>query len=73
MILRKLYTIAFYIALPLILLRLLWRSRLIPDYRRRILERFGFFKKPLLAPGIWVHAVSLGEVNAATPLIKALL
>ncbi len=44
-ILRKLYTFIFYCALPVIVARLLWRSRIIPDYRRRILERFGIFKE----------------------------
>ena len=74
---RWLYTLLLYLLLPLILLRLWWRGRLAPAYRRRIGERFGFFAAPDIykqagrAP-IWVHAVSVGETIAAAPLIRAL-
>lgn len=71
--LKPIYTILFYLAIPFILLRLLWRSRHIMDYRQRWLERFGFFAiTEQWQQGIWVHTVSLGEVVAATPLIKAI-
>lgn len=70
---RYLYTILFYIATPFILLRLLMRSLRNPAYRHRWSERFGHVT-PLKNPKvIWLHAVSLGESIAATPLIKALL
>jgi len=69
---RHLYTILLYIAIPFILLRLLWKSRKNPAYRQRIKERFGYLNKPLSTGGIWVHAVSVGEVLAAVPLIKQL-
>src|SRR6185312_6807216 len=36
-------------------------------------ERFGFFDDPKIHDSIWVHAVSMGEVNAAMPLIDALM
>jgi 3-deoxy-D-manno-octulosonic-acid transferase len=42
-----------------------------PDYRKRVSERFGFYPKQL-QESIWVHAVSVGETIAAIPLIKAL-
>jgi 3-deoxy-D-manno-octulosonic-acid transferase len=69
--LRYLYTFLFYLALPFVFLRLLWRSRRSVEYRKRWGERLGFF------PGkvdrcIWVHAASVGETIAAIPLIKAL-
>jgi 3-deoxy-D-manno-octulosonic-acid transferase len=70
-ILRRIYSVIFYFAIPVILLRLYWRSRAAPEYRHRILERFGYFKFPNKKKGIWIHAVSLGEVNAAYPLIKS--
>lgn len=73
---RGFYTIVFYLALPLIVLRLLWRSRLAPAYRRRIGERFGWFAVPkpqrMLVDSIWVHAVSVGETIAAAPLVREL-
>jgi 3-deoxy-D-manno-octulosonic-acid transferase len=42
------------------------------NYHQRWPERFGFFEAPGCSGSIWVHAVSVGEVNAAEPLIKAL-
>lgn len=68
---RFLYTILFYLLLPFIFLRLLWRSRRIPDNRKRWLERLGFCPFQL-KECIWVHAVSVGESIAAVPMIKKL-
>lgn len=68
---RFLYSILFYLALPFIFLRLLWRSRNAPLYRKRWLERLGFCPHQA-SQCIWVHAVSLGESIAAVPFIKAL-
>ncbi|GHT94080.1 3-deoxy-D-manno-octulosonic acid transferase [Betaproteobacteria bacterium] len=72
---RFLYTALFYLAMPFMLLRLLWRSRLQPEYRRHWGERFGFYPQPIPhdAPLIWLHAVSVGETRAAAPLIAGLL
>lgn len=60
--------------LPLLLLYFLWRSRKDPAYRQRLLERFslGLKKRGLQPGGIVVHAVSVGETIAATPLVKQL-
>jgi 3-deoxy-D-manno-octulosonic-acid transferase len=69
---RWCYTALFYLALPIVVLRLLWRARLAPLYRERIAERFGFFSAPPQTGGIWVHAVSVGETIAAAPLIRTL-
>ena len=67
---RRLYTLLLYLLLPLVLLRLLWRSVKAPDYRRRWAERFGMFAPPAEWGGLWVHAVSVGEVQAILPLIR---
>jgi 3-deoxy-D-manno-octulosonic-acid transferase len=69
---RHFYTLLFYLLTPLIPLRLLWRSRNAPDYRRRWQERFGFIPQLPHSGCIWIHAVSLGETRAALPLIRAL-
>ena len=69
---RVLYSILLYLISPLVVIRLLWRSRLNPNYRKRISERFGFVGRQAL-PIIWLHAVSVGETNAATPLIEGLI
>jgi 3-deoxy-D-manno-octulosonic-acid transferase len=72
---RMLYSLAWWLALPLVLARLWWRGRKEPGYRRHIGERFGFYGhiKPPAGPVIWVHAVSVGETRAAEPLVDALL
>lgn len=68
---RYLYTFLLYLAMPFIFLRLFWRSRKLRDYRLRLRERLGFYPFKL-EKSIWVHAVSVGEVIAAIPLIKSL-
>ena len=69
---RTLYTIALRLALPLILLRLWWRSRREPGYLEGIEERFGFYSGSRPEKAVWVHAVSVGEARAAAPLVRAL-
>jgi 3-deoxy-D-manno-octulosonic-acid transferase len=71
--LKLLYTTLFYICLPLVILRLIWRGTRAPAYWQRWSERFG--KSPELtksSPVIWIHAVSVGEVEACRPLVKSL-
>lgn len=61
------------LALPFILLRLLWKSLNLPAYRQRISERLGLNSNLHSKPGgFLVHAVSVGEVVLTIPLIKAL-
>lgn len=70
---RFLYTLLTYAALPLILLRLLWRARRQREYLQHVGERFGFYDgAAATGPWVWVHAVSVGETRAAEPLIGAL-
>jgi 3-deoxy-D-manno-octulosonic-acid transferase len=69
---RHLYTWFLRLLMPYVLLRLMWRGLRNPDYWRRIPERFGFID-PLPPPRvIWIHAVSVGEVRAAAPLVHEL-
>jgi len=57
--------------LPLIFVRLWWRGRREPGYRKAWRERLGFGATS--PPGaVWVHAVSLGETRAAAALVDAL-
>jgi 3-deoxy-D-manno-octulosonic-acid transferase len=70
---RPLYTLLLALALPLILARLWWRGRREPGYRRLVGERFGYYDIGPDRPVIWVHAVSVGEVRAAAPLVRALV
>jgi 3-deoxy-D-manno-octulosonic-acid transferase len=71
---RVLYSLMWWLALPLVLGRLWWRGRREPGYRTHLGERLGFYGRRLdKRPTIMVHAVSVGETRAAEPLIEALL
>src|SRR4051812_21500189 len=70
---RFIYTLTMYLLTPVILYRLAIRGLRYPDYFSRWRERFGFFADPKIRDSIWIHAVSMGEVNAALPLIDALM
>jgi 3-deoxy-D-manno-octulosonic-acid transferase len=70
---RGLYTVMLRLALPFLLLRLWWRGRSEPGYRRALAERLGLYAGEVPAPAIWIHAVSVGEARAAEPLARALL
>ena len=69
---RLLYTLLWILALPVVMLRLMWRGRKQPGYRADIAERFGRYTPSGSGPFLWVHAVSVGETRAAQPLIDAL-
>lgn len=69
---RFAYTLVLYLLTPVILYRLAFRGLRSRGYFSRWFERFGFFPDPGIDSSIWVHAVSVGEVNAAAPLIDAL-
>jgi len=74
---RALYSLMWWIALPLVLARLWLRGRKEPGYRQHWGERLGFYGAKRAAAStpltIWVHAVSVGETRAAEPLVDALL
>lgn len=73
MISRILYTCLLHLLLPSILVRLWWRGRQAPAYRQRWQERLGL--TPALqtnAAPLWIHAVSVGEVQAIATLVKRL-
>jgi 3-deoxy-D-manno-octulosonic-acid transferase len=66
-----LYKLIMHLLLPVVFLRMFWRGRKNPAYRLRWKERLGFTDKAVKQV-IWVHAVSVGEAEAAAPLISAL-
>jgi 3-deoxy-D-manno-octulosonic-acid transferase len=71
-LMRALYTFTMYLVTPVIIYRLAARGLRLRGYFRRWLERFGYFAAPELEAAVWVHAVSVGEVNAASPLVDVL-
>ena len=72
-LMRAGYSLVSYLLVPLVVGNLLWRSIKAPEYRHRIAERFGFGSALTERPTIWLHAVSVGEVQASGPLVEALL
>jgi 3-deoxy-D-manno-octulosonic-acid transferase len=70
---RILYTLIIYLLTPFALLRLVWRGLRARGYWQRWGERFGFVPVHEGPAPIWVHAVSVGEVQAAAPLLHVLL
>lgn len=70
---RIIYSFLMYLLTPYLFLRLWWKGQKLPAYRKRIPERFCIGTKASDSVDVWVHAVSLGEVIAAIPLIDALL
>jgi 3-deoxy-D-manno-octulosonic-acid transferase len=69
--LRFLYLLAVYLTAPIISTVLLWRGVRERSYWHNFSQRFGF--GPRSTPhGVWLHAVSVGEVQACAPLVVAL-
>jgi len=69
---RTLYTWLLRLAFPYVCLRLFLRGLRNRDYWRRLPERLGFVSAPVAPGAVWVHAVSVGEVRASAPLVRAL-
>lgn len=70
----RLYTVLGYLLRAAAWPLLWWHGRRVPAFRERWDERRGRPSLPVAARGgIVVHAVSMGEVGAALPLVQALL
>ncbi len=70
--LRFIYSLVMYLLQPFVWLFIVIRSLKAPNYRKRINERYGFYPSQSApkAKGIIIHAASVGEVIAATPLVR---
>lgn len=71
---RLIYSFLLVLLAPVVWAGMLWRARSgAADWQPWAAERFGRYPQPWDAPQpVWVHAVSVGEVRAAKPLIQAL-
>ncbi len=67
-----LWSFVVYLLMPYALGNLVWRALRYPAYWHRWPERLGFVAPLTGLRTIWVHAVSVGEVRSAAPLILAL-
>jgi 3-deoxy-D-manno-octulosonic-acid transferase len=69
---RALYVLLTYLLAPVVIAMEGWKALWNPEYRGRLGQRLGFIA-PQPQPGsLWLHAVSVGEVQAAAGLIRAL-
>ena len=71
-LLRGLYSALLYLLLPFTVYHLVWRGFRVPEYFRRWNERYASYRGDEHRPCVWLHAVSVGEVNAAAPVVDAL-
>ena len=67
-ILNLVYLVVFILILPKMLFRMLTQNR----YKRGWANRFGNITRSSSKKSIWIHAVSVGEVNATSTIIKTL-
>ena len=73
-LLSQIYNLLWLLLAPLALCYFLLRSLKAPAYRQHLSERFGLVTiPPSQQGGLIIHAVSMGEVIAATPVIEGLL
>jgi 3-deoxy-D-manno-octulosonic-acid transferase len=70
---RHLYSFLIRCAAPVAFAVVLWRGLRDRSYWLALSERFGFGTPNSSSPAVWLHAVSLGEMSAAAPLIRMLL
>ena len=67
-----LYNLLLYLLTPVLIARLIFRGIKNSAYFRRWPERFARKRFEQHDHTIWVHAVSVGEVKATVPLVKAI-
>jgi 3-deoxy-D-manno-octulosonic-acid transferase len=72
-LLRGLYSAVLYVLAPVTVYHLIWRGFRQAEYFQRWRERYAAYGTAPHAETVWVHAVSVGEVNAAAPLVNALM
>jgi len=70
---RYVYSLLIHLLRPVALAVVLWRGLRDRRYWSGLAERFGCGPALRGWPVIWVHAVSLGEVTAAAPVVRGLL
>jgi 3-deoxy-D-manno-octulosonic-acid transferase len=69
----RVWRILVYLLLPYAIGNLIWRGLRYPKYWHRWPERFGFVARLSGRRVLWVHAVSVGEVRSAAPLVAGLV
>ena len=71
-LLRGLYSAVLYLLVPVTVYHLIWRGFHQQAYLHRWGERYARYHRRPGPRVLWLHAVSVGEVNAAVPVVNAL-
>ncbi len=71
-LLRGLYSAVLYLLVPVTVYHLIWRGFRQQAYLHRWGERYARYHRRPGPRVLWLHAVSVGEVNAAVPVVNAL-
>jgi len=69
---RFIYTLLLYLSLPIAILKLITKERQSSFRKTKLKNQLGFVAKTS-GKVIWIHCVSVGEFNAARPLIDQIL
>ena len=70
--LRAVYSVVLYVLTPVTVYHLIWRGFRQRAYFHRWSERYANYPERGPSAPLWLHAVSVGEVNAAAPLVDRL-
>jgi 3-deoxy-D-manno-octulosonic-acid transferase len=69
---RLVYVLLIYLLAPVVIAMEAWKALWNREYHGRLWQRLGFDGPQPPAPCLWIHGVSVGEVQAAAALIQAL-
>ena len=67
-----LYNLLIFLMIPILIIRVLFRSFNDKDYRSNFLNRFGIYNSKT-NKSVWFHAVSLGEVISSAKIVDEIL
>ncbi len=67
------YNCLILILLPMMVIRIFFKSFKDKDYIKNLANRFGFYKHKSMENPVWFHAVSLGEVISSQTIINKIL
>ena len=68
---RFIYTLLLYVSIEIAVLKIITKERKKPLWKTKLKNQLGFVTKTT-GKVIWIHCVSVGEFNAARPLIDQL-
>jgi 3-deoxy-D-manno-octulosonic-acid transferase len=69
---RLVYVLIVYLLAPVVIAMEAWKALWNPEYRGRLGQRLGLDGPVPPGPSLWVHGVSVGEVQAAAALVREL-